>query len=73
MTPEPEHLWTIDDVAAYCKVRPSVVRYWIRTTDMPFIRLGKQHRFDPRDIREWIEARKQGNNGSRLGPLKPIS
>ena len=68
-----EQLWTIDDVAEYCQVRPSVVRYWIRTTDMPFIRLGKQHRFDPRDIREWIEARKRGGNGNRLSPLRPVA
>lgn len=48
-------LWTIDDVAVYCQVRPSVVRYWLQTTDLPFVKIGRQVRFDQEDVRDWIE------------------
>jgi hypothetical protein len=49
-----EHLWTIDDMADFCRVKPSVVKYWVYNNAVPFIKLGKQIRFNPDDIRNWI-------------------
>ena len=53
-----EQLWTIEDVAEYCRVKPSVVKYWVQQAEITFIRLGKFYRFDPREIKEWVEEKK---------------
>ncbi|MBI4057773.1 helix-turn-helix domain-containing protein, partial [Candidatus Microgenomates bacterium] len=50
-----EKLWTVEDMAEFCQVKPSVVRYWLRNTDIPFIRLGKQIRFEPEKMKEWVK------------------
>lgn len=53
-----EKLWTCEDLARYCQVKISVVRYWLRNTDIPFIKLGRNYRFDPKDIKDWIGKQK---------------
>jgi len=53
-----EQLWTIEDVAEYCRVKPSVVKYWVQQGEIPFIKLGKFHRFDPKEIGDWVEEKK---------------
>ena len=53
-----EKLLTIEDVASYLRVKPSVIKYWIRTKALPYIRLGKHTRFDPADITRWLTAHK---------------
>ena len=59
MKPKPDRLWTIDDVAEFCRVKPSVVRYWTRTGQIPHMRLGRQIRFDPKAIKEWLESKER--------------
>jgi len=59
MNSQPQTLWTIDDVAAFCRVKPSIVRYWTRNTDIPYIKLGKQIRFESDKIREWVKEQSQ--------------
>ena len=49
-----EGLWTIEDVAKYCRVKGSVVRCWLRNLDLPYVRLGKFYRFVPEDIVAWV-------------------
>ena len=56
-----EKLWTMEDVAKYCRVKTSVVKYWLQNTTMPYIKLGKHHRFDPQDIKAWVEKQKRGS------------
>ena len=51
-------LWTIEDVADFLKVKTSVVKYWLHTSGIPFLKIGKHYRFDPNDIREWMERHK---------------
>lgn len=72
MTLPPDKLWTVDDVADFCRVRPSVVQYWVRNTDIPAIRLGRQIRFDPQTIREWVEGQSRGIFPIRREPLKGL-
>lgn len=52
-------LWTIDDVAQFLRVKPSVVKFWIRESYIPYIKLGRNIRFDKKDIREWVDSLKQ--------------
>ena len=49
-----EKLWTAEDVADFCQVKPSVVRYWVRNGEIPHIRLGRQVRFDSQAVKEWV-------------------
>ena len=49
-----EQLWTIEDVANYCRVKASIVKYWVHNREIPFVKLGKQLRFNPEDIRNWV-------------------
>ena len=55
-----DRLWTIDDVAEFCQVKSAIVKRWLYTSDIPYIKLGRCHRFDPKDIVRWINKRKLG-------------
>ena len=66
-------LWTVEDVAAYCRVQVSLVRYWLRCSDIPSIKLGRQRRFDPEDIKQWISEQKTGYNAKGRERLKNIT
>lgn len=55
---QPDKLWTIDDVADYCCVKPSVIRFWVQNCQIPYLRLGKFIRFDSEEVRGWVEDRK---------------
>jgi excisionase family DNA binding protein len=67
-----EHLWTIDDMADFCSVKPSVVKYWVHNNAVPFIKLGKQIRFNPEDIRNWVLDKHNHRNMSIFGLEKVI-
>jgi len=60
MKSETQKLWTIEDVAEFCQVKVSVVKYWIYTKSIPYIKIGKQILFDKGDLEEWIEKQKRG-------------
>ena len=53
-----DELWTLDDLAAFLRVKVSVARFWLRSTDVPYIKIGKQIRFDPDEIKSWVEGQK---------------
>ena len=57
----PSKLWTIDEVSKYLRVKSSVIRYWIKTRSIPFIQIGREYRFDPSDIRAWLEKKKKNS------------
>lgn len=57
-----EKLWTIKEVADFLQVKVSVVKYWLHTSGMPFVKIGKHYRFDPNDIRKWVESCKCSKN-----------
>lgn len=62
-----EKLWTIDDVAEYFRVKPSVVKYWITSERLPCLKIGKHVRFDPEEIKEWIKCRKERQGYTGIG------
>jgi len=67
-----EKLWTIEDVAEFCQVKVSVVKYWLYHADLPHIKLGKQIRFDSEDVKDWVEIQKVGFNLNN-GGLKTVN
>jgi len=56
-------LWTPGDLADYLSVKENLIKYWVRNREIPFVRLGRQIRFVPQDVFEWIAAK---GNTSRL-------
>ena len=58
-----EQLWTIREIAVYFRVKESVIRYWMRSSGLPYIKLGKHPRFDPADIKKWIKFYKSASFG----------
>jgi excisionase family DNA binding protein len=56
-------LLTVEEVAALLKVSPSWVyehtrsRGAARTARLPYIKIGKYKRFDPRSVREFLQQR----------------
>lgn len=65
-----ETLWTVDDCAAFLKVEASKVKFWIRCAQLPTIRLGRQIRFDPKDVLEWVNSRKNHKAQPRLRAIE---
>jgi excisionase family DNA binding protein len=50
-------MWTATQVADLLNVRPSRVYELVQGRQIPFIRIGRQLRFDPGAIQEWLDAR----------------
>jgi excisionase family DNA binding protein len=66
-----DHLWTITDLAAYLQVRPGLIKYWVHCSNLPHIKLGRNLRFDPADIKNWITDHKS-ENGQAISDFKKI-
>ncbi len=61
MRQPPEKLWTIDDVADYLQVKPSVVKYWAKNDTIPYIRIGRFVRFNQSDVVAWVKENGKQN------------
>ncbi|SCE99407.1 Helix-turn-helix domain-containing protein [Micromonospora coriariae] len=54
----PEHLWSVDDVAAYLWVPVETLYQWRkRKYGPPAARVGKHLRYDPNDVRSWFRQK----------------
>jgi len=67
-----EQLWTIEDVAEFLQVKPSVVKYWIYNDTIPYIKLGKYVRFESSEVITWVRENKKQNNIISREDLKRI-
>jgi excisionase family DNA binding protein len=47
---EPAPLWSIDDVAEYLGVSPRQVHYFLADGQLTSVRVGRQHRFEPKAV-----------------------
>lgn len=57
MTTENSERWIgIDEAAEYLGVKPSTVRDWIKKTDIPANKVGKQWRFKISELDAWIKS-----------------
>ncbi len=57
MNPEPDHLWTVDDLATWWQVSPNTIRAWQQNGQIPYIKLGRHVRFDPDVMRRYVDSR----------------
>lgn len=62
-----EGLLTVEELALCVKVKPSVVRFWLHNSDIPYIKIGRQIRFDPKEVKEWILEHSNGAKINRVG------
>lgn len=63
MTLPEKALLTIQETCEFLQIKASRLRTVIFRKEIPFIKIGRLLRFDPKDLREWIEHLKQ-NNGN---------
>jgi predicted DNA-binding transcriptional regulator AlpA len=57
MHDRPEPLWGVRDVAEFLQVPAMTIYHWRRTDYGPKgIRVGRYVRYQPEDVRTWLEA-----------------
>ncbi len=62
---------TYAQVAALCGRSVSTIEKWVKTGLIPFHRVGRNVRFDPAEIRRWLDENDiQGDN--RIQPVHPL-
>lgn len=60
-------LLTVQDAAKVLAVSVSTVYGWVWQRRIPFVKIGRAVRFDPRDLDAFIESSKQGYNTRAAG------
>lgn len=51
-----EHtLWTVQNVAQFLALKPATIRQMARQRRIPCYQVGRKWRFDPRQVRQWLE------------------
>ncbi len=60
-------LFTVKEAACYLAVSVATVYGWVWQRRIPFVKIGRAVRFDPRDLEAFIEASKQGYNTRAAG------
>jgi len=58
-------LLTVREAARYLAVSVSTLYGWVWQRRIPFIKMGRALRFDPRDLEAFVEASKQHPSDSR--------
>jgi predicted DNA-binding transcriptional regulator AlpA len=61
----PNELWTIEEVTARWRLKPSWVYQHIR--ELPHIKLGNLVRFDPNELEQYLLKSKRGPSGNDDG------
>lgn len=55
-------LLTVDEVALYLKVKPTTIQKWVYLHMIPSIKVGRNRRFEPDEIRKWLKRRSEGKS-----------
>lgn len=48
----------VEETAEYLGVKPSTIREWIKKTDIPANKIGKQWKFKKSELDEWVKSGK---------------
>jgi GrpB-like predicted nucleotidyltransferase (UPF0157 family) len=67
---ELEELLTVQETASFLKVTPSWVYEHVRPEAedrLPVLKFGKYLRFDPRDLRRYVDAKREASRHPRRG------
>ncbi|MFW6198624.1 MAG: helix-turn-helix domain-containing protein [Acidobacteriota bacterium] len=57
-------LWRVEEAAEYLGIRPKTLYEWVRTGRVPHRKLGFNVRFEPDELRAWVEAQAEGEEAS---------
>lgn len=58
-------LVTYEEAGRMLSLTTRTLRRMVASRDIPFLRVGRQIRFDPADLRKWIEAKKHPTRRAR--------
>lgn len=47
---------SIDEAAQYLGIKPVTLRNWIKKTDIPTRKIGKQWKFKRSELDEWVDS-----------------
>ena len=53
-----ENWISIDEAAKYLGVTKDTIRYWIKKTDIPACKIGKQWKFKLSELDAWVKSGK---------------
>ena len=56
---ENKSLWGIYETAQYLNLKPDTVRVMARQKRIPAIKMGHIWRFDPREVKQWIDEKRR--------------
>ncbi len=59
-----DEMLTIEDVAAYLKLKPQTIYKWAQTGKIPGAKFGKEWRFRRSAIEQWIDRQISSQSGS---------
>lgn len=51
------NLMTIEEAADYIRMKPKTVRNWVGLRKIPFIKLGRNVRFDMKVLEKWLQRK----------------
>ena len=61
-------LLTVDEVAAFLRVKPATVYEWARNGKIPASKVGRLWRFSRREIETWVRESGPTGQGNFAGP-----
>jgi excisionase family DNA binding protein len=63
MTPDPEPLWTLDDMTRFLHVSRTTLFRMVKKGEVPHVRIGRKIYFVKEAVQRWLEAKQQGGKG----------
>ena len=61
-----DEMLTIEDLAAYLKLKPQTIYRWAQTGKIPGAKFGKEWRFRRSAIERWIDERMSSSDGEAV-------
>jgi excisionase family DNA binding protein len=65
-----DEMLTIEELAAYLKLRPQTIYKWVQSGKIPGAKFGKEWRFRRSSIEKWIDSRLNRPPQSEGPPLE---
>ena len=64
-------LWRVKQAAEYLGIRPKTLYEWVRFGRVPYRKIGFNVRFDPEELKQWIEGQSQGFGSDDTSVQRP--
>jgi len=59
-----ERWLSVDEIAEHLGVKKDTIYKWVRTTDIPYHKIGKLLKFQIQEIDRWVKEGKAGKTGN---------